>query len=150
MTTEQTTMNITEIQELLPHRYPFLMVDRVTSFEKEKTLTAIKNVSVNEPQFTGHFPQLPVFPGVLILEAMAQATGLLAFKSFGAPSGNELYYFASVDKAKFRKPVVPGDQMVIEVEFLKERRGIASFNCVAKVDGAVVCSAELKCARREF
>lgn len=150
MTTEQTTMNITEIQELLPHRYPFLMVDRVTSFEKEKTLTAIKNVSVNEPQFTGHFPQLPVFPGVLILEAMAQATGLLAFKSFGAPSGNELYYFASVDKAKFRKPVVPGDQLVIEVEFQKERRGIASFNCVAKVDGAVVCSAELKCARREF
>ncbi|MEZ9158941.1 3-hydroxyacyl-ACP dehydratase FabZ [Vibrio lentus] len=150
MTTEQTTMNITEIQELLPHRYPFLMVDRVTSFEKEKTLIAIKNVSVNEPQFTGHFPQLPVFPGVLILEAMAQATGLLAFKSFGAPSGNELYYFASVDKAKFRKPVVPGDQLVIEVEFLKERRGIASFNGVAKVDGAVVCSAELKCARREF
>ena len=150
MTTEQTTMNITEIQELLPHRYPFLMVDRVTSFEKEKTLTAIKNVSVNEPQFTGHFPQLPVFPGVLILEAMAQATGLLAFKSFGAPSGNELYYFASVDKAKFRKPVVPGDQLVIEVEFLKERRGIASFNGVAKVDCVVVCSAELKCARREF
>ncbi|SBT11447.1 3-hydroxyacyl-ACP dehydratase FabZ [Vibrio celticus] len=150
MTTEQTTMNITEIQELLPHRYPFLMVDRVTSFEKEKTLTAIKNVSVNEPQFTGHFPQLPVFPGVLILEAMAQATGLLAFKSFGAPSGNELYYFASVDKAKFRKPVVPGDQLVIEVEFLKERRGIASFNGVAKVDGVVACSAELKCARREF
>ena len=150
MTTEQTTMNITEIQELLPHRYPFLMVDRVTNFEKEKTLTAIKNVSVNEPQFTGHFPQLPVFPGVLILEAMAQATGLLAFKSFGAPSGNELYYFASVDKAKFRKPVVPGDQLVIEVEFLKERRGIASFNGVAKVDGEVVCSAELKCARREF
>lgn len=150
MTTEQTTMNITEIQELLPHRYPFLMVDRVTSFEKEKTLTAIKNVSINEPQFTGHFPQLAVFPGVLILEAMAQATGLLAFKSFGAPSGNELYYFASVDKAKFRKPVVPGDQLVIEVEFLKERRGIASFNCVAKVDDAVVCSAELKCARREF
>ncbi|MFA0654766.1 3-hydroxyacyl-ACP dehydratase FabZ [Vibrio sp. 10N.222.49.C12] len=150
MTTEQTTMNITEIQELLPHRYPFLMVDRVTSFEKEKTLTAIKNVSVNEPQFTGHFPQLPVFPGVLILEAMAQATGLLAFKSFGAPSGNELYYFASVDKAKFRKPVVPGDQLVIEVEFLKERRGIASFNGVAKVDDVVVCSAELKCARREF
>jgi 3-hydroxyacyl-[acyl-carrier-protein] dehydratase len=143
-------MNITEIQELLPHRYPFLMVDRVTSFEKEKTLTAIKNVTVNEPQFTGHFPQLPVFPGVLILEAMAQATGLLAFKSFGAPSGNELYYFASVDKAKFRKPVVPGDQLIIEVEFLKERRGIASFNGVAKVDGVVVCSAELKCARREF
>ncbi len=150
MTTENKTMNITEIQELLPHRYPFLLIDRVTHFEEAKTLTAIKNVSVNEPQFTGHFPQLPVFPGVLILEAMAQATGLLAFKSFGAPAENELYYFASVDGAKFRKPVVPGDQMIIEVEFIKDRRGIALFNGVAKVDGDVVCSAELKCARREF
>ncbi|NOH83077.1 3-hydroxyacyl-ACP dehydratase FabZ [Vibrio genomosp. F6] len=150
LTTEKKTMNITEIQELLPHRYPFLLIDRVVDFEEAKHLTAIKNVSVNEPQFTGHFPQLPVFPGVLILEAMAQATGLLAFKSFGAPSENELYYFASVDKAKFRKPVVPGDQMIIEVEFIKERRGIAQFNGVARVDGDVVCSAELKCARREF
>ncbi|WP_435532823.1 3-hydroxyacyl-ACP dehydratase FabZ [Vibrio hippocampi] len=143
-------MTVTEIRELLPHRYPFLLIDRVISYEEKKSLTAIKNVSVNEPQFTGHFPQLPVFPGVLILEAMAQATGLLAFKSFGAPAENELYYFASVDNAKFRKPVTPGDQMVIEVEFLKERRGIAAFNGVAKVDGEVVCSAELKCARREF
>ncbi|WP_117233788.1 3-hydroxyacyl-ACP dehydratase FabZ [Vibrio maerlii] len=150
MTTENKTMNITEIQELLPHRYPFLLIDRVIDFEEAKTLTAIKNVSVNEPQFTGHFPQLPVFPGVLILEAMAQATGLLAFKSFGAPAENELYYFASVDNAKFRKPVVPGDQLIIEVEFIKDRRGIALFNGVAKVDGDVVCSAELKCARREF
>ncbi|PMH41287.1 3-hydroxyacyl-[acyl-carrier-protein] dehydratase FabZ [Vibrio sp. 10N.286.49.B3] len=150
MTTENKTMDITEIQSLLPHRYPFLLVDRVTNFEEGKHLSAIKNVSVNEPQFTGHFPQMPVFPGVLILEAMAQATGLLAFKSFGAPAENELYYFASVDKAKFRKPVVPGDQLIIEVEFLKERRGIAQFNGVAKVDGTVVCSAELKCARREF
>ncbi|MCW8332882.1 3-hydroxyacyl-ACP dehydratase FabZ [Vibrio sp. SCSIO 43135] len=150
MTTEKKTMDITEIQELLPHRYPFLLIDRVTDFEEEKYLTAIKNVSVNEPQFTGHFPQLPVFPGVLILEAMAQATGLLGFKSFGAPADNELYYFASVDKAKFRKPVTPGDQLVIEVTFVKERRGIAAFDCIAKVDGEVVCSAELKCARREF
>ncbi|MCL9776036.1 3-hydroxyacyl-ACP dehydratase FabZ [Vibrio sp. S4B1] len=150
MSTDTKIMTITEIQELLPHRYPFLLVDRVTDYEEAKYLKAIKNVSVNEPQFTGHFPQMPVFPGVLILEAMAQATGLLAFKSFGAPQGNELYYFASVDKAKFRKPVTPGDQLVIEVEFLKERRGIAAFNGVAKVDGEVVCSAELKCARREF
>ena len=150
MTSENKTLNITEIQELLPHRYPFLMIDRVTNYDEGKTLTAIKNVSVNEPQFTGHFPNMPVFPGVMILEAMAQATGLLAFKTFGAPAENELYYFASIDKAKFRKPVVPGDQLVIEVEFLKERRGIASFNGVAKVDGEVVCSAELKCARREF
>ncbi len=150
MTTETKTMNITEIQELLPHRYPFLMIDRVTDFEEGKYLVGLKNVSVNEPQFTGHFPKLPVFPGVLILEAMAQATGLLAFRTFGAPAENELYYFASIDKAKFRKPVMPGDQLVIEVEFIKERRGIALFNGVAKVDGEVVCSAELKCARREF
>ena len=150
MTSENKTLNITEIQELLPHRYPFLMIDRVTDYDEGKTLTAIKNVSVNEPQFTGHFPKMPIFPGVMILEAMAQATGLLAFKTFGAPSENELYYFASIDKAKYRKPVVPGDQLVIDVEFLKECRGIAMFNGVAKVDGEVVCSAELKCARREF
>lgn len=150
MTTEKKTLDITEIRELLPHRYPFLLIDRVTDYQEEKYLVALKNVSVNEPQFTGHFPQLPIFPGVLILEAMAQATGLLAFKSFGAPAENELYYFASIDNAKFRRPVVPGDQLIIEVEFIKDRRGIALFNGVAKVDGAVVCSAELKCARREF
>ena len=150
MTTENKTLNITEIQELLPHRYPFLMIDRVTNYDEGKTLTAIKNVSVNEPLFTGHFPKMPIFPGVLILEAMAQATGLLAFKTFGAPAENELYYFASIDKAKFRKPVVPGDQLILEVEFIKERRGIALFNGIAKVDGETVCSAELKCARRVF
>lgn len=150
MTTDKKTMNITEIQSLLPHRYPFLLIDRVTDYEEGKYLIGLKNVSVNEPQFTGHFPQLPAFPGVLILEAMAQATGLLAFKTFGAPKENELYYFASIDEAKFRKPVTPGDQLMVEVEFLKERRGIALFNGVAKVDGDVVCSAQLKCARREF
>ncbi|EPE37919.1 beta-hydroxyacyl dehydratase FabZ [Candidatus Photodesmus katoptron Akat1] len=139
-----------EIKELLPHRYPFLLIDRVIDFQEKKYLTAIKNVSVNESQFVGHFPKLPILPGVLILEAMAQATGLLGFKSFGIPADNELYYFASVDKAKFRKPVIPGDQLIIKVRFLKGRRGIAAFNCVAKVDGDVVCSAELKCARREF
>ncbi|MEZ8988696.1 3-hydroxyacyl-ACP dehydratase FabZ [Vibrio breoganii] len=143
-------MDIMEIQSLLPHRYPFLLLDRVTDFEEGKYLVGLKNVSFNEPQFQGHFPQLPVFPGVLILEAMAQATGLLAFKTFGEPKENELYYFASVDQAKFRKPVSPGDQMIIEVELLKNRRGIAMFKGVAKVDGEVVCSAELKCARREF
>lgn len=150
MTTENKTMNITEIQTLLPHRYPFLLIDRVMDYEEGKYLVGLKNVSFNEPQFTGHFPQLPVFPGVMILEAMAQATGLLAFKSFGAPKENELYYFASIDNAKFRKPVSPGDQLIVEVEFLKDRRGIALFTGVAKVDGEVVCSAELKCARREF
>lgn len=150
MTTEKKTMDISRIQELLPHRYPFLLIDRVTDYKEGEYLIGLKNVSVNEPQFTGHFPKLPVFPGVLILEAMAQATGLLAFATFGAPAENELYYFASIDNAKFRKPVTPGDQLMIEVEFLKERRGIALFSGVAKVDGEVVCSAELKCARREF
>lgn len=150
MTTENKTMDITEIQKLLPHRYPFLLIDRVMDYEEGKYLVGLKNVSFNEPQFTGHFPQLPVFPGVMILEAMAQATGLLAFKTFGAPKENELYYFASIDNAKFRKPVSPGDQLIVEVEFLKDRRGIALFTGVAKVDGEVVCSAELKCARREF
>nr|WP_086939068.1 3-hydroxyacyl-ACP dehydratase FabZ [Thaumasiovibrio occultus] len=150
MTSEKKVLSINEIKALLPHRYPFLLIDRVTDYREGEYLHAIKNVSVNEPQFMGHFPQLPVFPGVLILEAMAQATGVLAFKTFGLPAENELYYFASIDNAKFRKPVIPGDQMVLEVEFVKERRGIAVFNGVAKVDGAVVCSAELKCARREF
>ncbi|WP_375751084.1 3-hydroxyacyl-ACP dehydratase FabZ [Vibrio sp. HN007] len=150
MTTENKTMDITKIKELLPHRYPFLLIDRVTDYEEGKYLIALKNISVNEPQFTGHFPRLPIFPGVMILEAMAQATGLLGFSSFGAPAENELYLFAGVDNAKFRKPVVPGDQLVLEVELVKERRGIALFNGVAKVDGEVVCTAELKCARREM
>lgn len=150
MTSENKTMDIMEIQSLLPHRYPFLMLDKVTDYEEGKYLVGLKNITFNEPQFAGHFPQLPVFPGVLILEAMAQATGLLAFKTFGEPKENELYYFASVDQAKFRKPVSPGDQLFIEVELLKNRRGIAMFNGIAKVDGEVVCSAELKCARREF
>ncbi len=150
MSRENKQLTINEIKDLLPHRYPFLLIDRVIDFDEGKYLHAIKNVTVNEPQFTGHFPQLPVFPGVLILEAMAQATGLLAFKTFGKPKDNELYYFASIDNAKFRAPVTPGDQMILEVEYLKERRGIAVFNGVAKVNGKIVCSAELKCARREF
>lgn len=147
---EKKSMMISEIKELLPHRYPFLLIDRVTDYEERQFLHAIKNVTFNEPQFTGHFPQMPVFPGVLILEAMAQATGLLAFKTFGTPKQNELYYFASVDNAKFRAPVIPGDQLVLQVEFIRERSAIAAFTGVAMVDGKVVCSAELKCARREI
>lgn len=157
MSREKNVLTIIEIKELLPHRYPFLLIDRVTDFEEGKFLHAIKNVTVNEPQFSGHFPQIPVFPGVLILEAMAQATGLLAFKTFGIPSENELYYFASIAHAKFRAPVTPGDQMILEVEFvtdkngkIKERQGIAAFKGIVKVDGKIVCSAELKCARREY
>nr|WP_232455206.1 3-hydroxyacyl-ACP dehydratase FabZ [Oceanisphaera avium] len=127
------------------------MVDKVDHYEispERKTLRGIKNVSFNEPMFTGHFPGKPVFPGVLILEAMAQATGILAFKMVGKPQPGELYYFASIDNARFKRPVVPGDQLVLDVVYLKERRGIAKFTGVATVDGEVVCSAELMCAKR--
>ncbi|MEW9824797.1 MAG: 3-hydroxyacyl-ACP dehydratase FabZ [Candidatus Symbiodolus clandestinus] len=142
-------LNIQEIIELLPHRYPFLLVDRVLRFEKGKQLRAVKNVTFNEPFFQGHFPENPVFPGVLILEAMAQATGVLAFKSAGSLQLGELYYFAAIDHARFKRPVIPGDQMILEVEFLKERRGIARFKGVATVDNDIVCEAEMMCARRE-
>jgi len=135
---------------LLPHRYPFLLIDRVLDYTPGESLTAIKNVSINEPIFTGHFPNMPIFPGVLILEALAQATGILGFKTVTERAENELYLFAAIDEARFKKPVVPGDQMVLEVKFLKERRNIWKFYGEAKVDGQVVCSAELMCARREL
>jgi 3-hydroxyacyl-[acyl-carrier-protein] dehydratase len=149
LSTPGIVLNIQEIIELLPHRFPFLLVDRVLHFEKGKSLRAVKNVTFNEPFFQGHFPENPVFPGVLILEAMAQATGVLAFKSAGSLQLGELYYFAAIHHARFKRPVVPGDQMILEVEFLKERRGIARFKGLAKVDDEVVCEAEMMCARRE-
>jgi 3-hydroxyacyl-[acyl-carrier-protein] dehydratase len=142
------TLDIAEIKVLLPHRYPMLLVDRVLDYQPMKTLHAIKNVSINEPVFNGHFPDLPIFPGVMILEALAQATGLLGFKSTDGRAENEMYLFASIDKAKFKKPVVPGDTMHLHVEFLKERRGMWKFYGEARVEGKVVCSAELMCARR--
>ena len=142
-------MDIQEILEHLPHRYPFLLVDRVLECEPGKRLVAIKNVSVNEPMFTGHFPERPIFPGVLIMEALAQATGILAFRSTGTkPDGSSLYYFAGIDNCRFKQPVVPGDQLLLEVEVLKEKRGIWKFNAVAKVEGKVVASAELMCAQQ--
>ena len=151
MNNELNQLDIQDILQLLPHRYLFLMVDRVVHYEmseERKVLRAIKNVSFNEPFFQGHFPEKPVFPGVLILEAMAQATGILAFRMVGKPNPGELYYFASIDNARFKRPVVPGDQLVLDVEYLKERRGIAKFTGVATVDGEIVCSAELMCAKR--
>ncbi len=144
------TLNVEEIMNLLPHRYPFLMVDRVLDYSidgEKKTLKAVKNVSFNEPFFQGHFPGKPILPGVLILEAMAQATGILAFTMVGKPKEGELYYFAAIDNARFKRPVVPGDQLILDVEYFKERRGIASFSGVATVDGKVVCTADLMCAR---
>ncbi len=144
-------LDIEAIMDLLPHRYPFLMIDRVLEYkitEEHKTLRAIKNVSVNEPFFQGHFPGKKVLPGVLILEAMAQATGVLAFTMVGKPAPGKLYYFAAIDNARFKRPVVPGDQLVLDVEYLRERCGIASFKGVATVDGNVACTADLMCAKR--
>ncbi|GAA58955.1 3R-hydroxymyristoyl ACP dehydrase [Pseudoalteromonas sp. BSi20652] len=150
MANELNSLDIQEILALLPHRYPMLLIDRVIDFTPGKSLHAIKNVSINEPIFTGHFPNQPIFPGVLILEAMAQATGLLGFKTVENRSENELYLFAAVDNARFKQPVIPGDTLHLHVEFLKERRNIWKFSAEAKVDGKVVCSAEIMCARREF
>lgn len=145
---EPKIIEVTEIMKMLPHRYPFLLVDRVIDFEEGKWLKAIKNVTVNEPCFTGHFPESPIFPGVLILEAMAQATGVLAVATHGKMAQDELYYFAAIDNARFKRPVVPGNQLTFEVEFLKEMRGITKFTGKAFVDGKLVCEADLMCARK--
>lgn len=150
MESQKNELNVHEIQKLIPHRYPMLLVDRVLDYEPGKTLHAIKNVTFNEPVFMGHFPELAIFPGVLILESLAQATGILGFKSSNGREEGEMYLFASIDNAKFKQPVVPGDTMHLHVEFLKERRGMWKFYGEAKVDGKVVCSANLMCARRKL
>lgn len=150
MDTQKNTIDVEEIRKLIPHRYPMLLVDRVLDFEPGKSLHAIKNVTINEPVFTGHFPDLAIFPGVMILEALAQATGILGFKSTEAREQDEMYLFASIDNAKFKHPVLPGDTMHLHVEFLKERRGMWKFYGEARVDGKVVCSADLMCARRKM
>lgn len=137
-------LDVVEIQKILPHRYPFLFVDRVLDIEPGKKITAIKNVSMDEPFFQGHFPGRPIMPGVLMVEAMAQAGGLLVSKSRpdSDPNDDNLVYFMSIEKAKFRKPVVPGDQLVLEVEALQARGKVWKFKGEAKVDGKVVCEAE--------
>ena len=144
--------DVHEILRYLPHRYPFLLVDRVIDYSAGEWLKAIKNVTINEPFFPGHFPHRPVMPGVLILEAMAQATGLLAFKSRagGAPDPDVLYYLVGIDRARFKQPVEPGDQLVLDVHLLRTKRRIGVFNCEAKVDGKVAASAEIMCAERDL
>jgi 3-hydroxyacyl-[acyl-carrier-protein] dehydratase len=140
-------MDIQAILEHLPHRYPFLLIDRIVQCDPGKSLTAIKNVTINEPHFQGHFPQMPVMPGVLILEAMAQATGVLAFQTRNGRQN--IYYLVGIDSARFKRPVVPGDQLVIEVEFKQAVRNIWKVDARAKVDGKIVASAELMCAEKE-
>jgi 3-hydroxyacyl-[acyl-carrier-protein] dehydratase len=144
-------MDINEIKNLLPHRYPFLLVDRVLEFKAGESLVAIKNVSVNEPFFQGHFPEKPVMPGVLILEALAQATGLLAFRSENQGAERDtLYYLVGIDNARFKQPVVPGDQLRLEVTVTKQKRGIWVFDTVAAVDGKVAATAVIMCTERKI
>ena len=145
-------MDINQIREYLPHRYPFLLVDRVVDLDLDaKQIRAYKNVSINEPFFNGHFPQFPIMPGVLIIEAMAQAAGILGFKMMGIkPDDGVLYYFVGSDKLRFRQPVVPGDQLILEAKFISCKRSIWKFVCKASVDGKEVCSAEIICAERKI
>jgi len=142
-------MDIRDVLSYLPHRFPFLLIDRVRECEPGKRIVAIKNVTANEPHFPGHFPERPIMPGVLILEAMAQAAAILGFRTMERKPDNEsMYYFAGIDNARFKRPVVPGDQLEIEVLFGPTRRGIGKFSCTARVDGALVTEAELLCALR--
>ena len=142
-------MDIYKILKLLPHRYPFLLVDRVVEIEKGKRIKALKNVSINEPFFTGHFPARPVMPGVLMLEALAQAAGLLSFDMLGeAPDENTVFYFVGIDNARFKRPVEAGDQLILEVELDRIKGGIYKFKGVARVDGNVACEAEIMCTMR--
>ena len=135
-------MDVQEIQKLLPHRYPFLLVDRVVSIEPGKALRAYKNVSVNEPFFEGHFPGHPVMPGVLVLEALAQASAILAYRSTGFDPSQKVTYLMAIDGAKFRRPTVPGDRLELEVEVLRFKGSILKTRGVAKVDGEVVAEGE--------
>jgi len=142
-------MDIHQILEKLPHRYPFLLVDRVLEIEKGKRIKALKNVTINEPFFVGHFPHRPVMPGVLMLEAMAQAAALLSFATQGVtPDDKTVYYFAGIDAARFKRPVEPGDQLVMDVELLRHKAGIYKFKGVTRVGEELACEAELMCTMR--
>jgi 3-hydroxyacyl-[acyl-carrier-protein] dehydratase len=143
------TMNIHEILKKLPHRYPFLMVDRVLELEHGKRIKALKNVTVNEPYFLGHFPHRPVMPGVMMLEALAQAAALLSFDALDAsPDDKQIYYFAGIDSARFKRPVEPGDQMILDVRLERMKSSIFKFSARASVDGETAVEAGLMCAVR--
>ncbi len=147
MTKAMNMMDVRDVMKNLPHRYPFLLIDRVLDFEAGKSLTALKNITFNEQVFTGHFPKAPIFPGVMIIEALAQASGILAFKTAGrTPEDGKLFFLTGVDKAKFRKPVVPGDQLILKIELLVTRRNLWKFKGEAFVDDKLVASAEITSA----
>jgi len=143
------TMDIHQILKQLPHRYPILLVDRVLDVQKGVSIRALKNVTINEPVFTGHFPHRPVFPGVLMLEALAQTAALLAFETLGVtPDDKTVYYFAGIDGARFKRPVEPGDQLVMDVTLERMKAGIFKFKGTARVGDEVACEAELMCMMR--
>jgi 3-hydroxyacyl-[acyl-carrier-protein] dehydratase len=145
------SMDVTQIMKYLPHRYPFLLVDRVLELVPHQRIVALKNISMNEPQFPGHFPNHPVMPGVLMIEALAQAAGLLAFKSGGDEIGpNMVVYFVGIDAARFKRPVVPGDQLRMEATVLRITRGIWKFAVKGTVEGQLACEAELMCTLKEL
>ena len=143
------TMEIRQIMDHIPHRYPMLLIDRVLSVEAGKEIIALKNVTVNEPFFSGHFPNQPVMPGVLIVEAMAQAAAILAFKTFNLKNDSDsIYYFVGIDEARFKKPVLPGDRLILKVQILRNLRGIWKFSAQALVEDKLVSEAQLLCTRR--
>jgi 3-hydroxyacyl-[acyl-carrier-protein] dehydratase len=144
-------MDIHEILTKLPHRYPFLLIDRVLELEKGKRIKAIKNVTINEPYFVGHFPIRPVMPGVLMLEALAQTAALLAFETLGQlPDEKTIYYLAALDAARFKRPVEPGDQLVLEATLIRNKSSVYKFSCSGQVGGNVVVEAELTCTMRKL
>jgi 3-hydroxyacyl-[acyl-carrier-protein] dehydratase len=144
-------MDITEIMKFLPHRYPFLLVDRVLELVPNERIVALKNISMNEPQFPGHFPNHPVMPGVLMIEALAQAAGLLAFRSGGSEiSPDMVVYFVGIDGARFKRPVLPGDQLRMEAQVLRVTRGIWKFAVKGTVEGQIACEAELMCTLKQL
>ena len=145
-----TAMDIAEIKTYIPHRYPFLLVDRVEELIPGVSIKAFKNVSINEEIFNGHFPDTPIFPGVMIVEALAQASGILGFKSQNkTPADGSIYLFAGADKVRFRRQVVPGDRLTLESEVVSNKRGIWKFECRASVDGELAATATIMCADRE-
>ena len=148
-TAENKTLDINQIKELLPHRYPLLLVDRVLTWEANKTITAIKNVTVNEEFFNGHFPHKPVMPGVLMIEAMAQTAAILSFLTMNVkPDENSVVYFVGIDNARFKRPVGPGDQLKMDVEIVRTSRGIWKYHAVGSVDGQIAVEADLMCTIR--
>ncbi len=143
-------MDINEVKEYLPHRYPFLLVDKVIELNLGESIVAVKNVTGNENHFNGHFPGLPIMPGVLIIEAMAQAAGILGFKTLDKkPADGSIYMFAGVDNARFKKQVVPGDQLILKAQYVSDRKGLWKFQCQAFVDDVLACSATILCIDRK-